>query len=334
MSFSIHPAQRYEPPNFSTKQDADADMMDLDRADDQANDDNSFAANRSTTIPGDLITDDPQFMRGHGTYMLDQTTQIKASLIGTVTRVNKLLSIAPFKSRFLPEIGDLVVGVIKEVGLKRWKVEIGARQDAILQLASINLPGGIQRRKTGTDELAMRSFFEEGDLLLAEVQNYFGDGSVSLHTRSLKYGKLRNGQFVRIAPQHVQRSKTSAIQLGQHVDLVLGSNGFCHVSLHSEYSLTGRIQTAAQSGYNTHNNTTQEASERIYSNINADMSVRAREDITRVRNILQALDMEAVKMDVALVKRVYEASQVITDVWGILAPDMRKRLAAEAVFQE
>ena len=35
----------------------------------------------------------------------------------------------------------------------------------------------------------MRTFFEEGDLLVAEVQAFFGDGSMSLHTRSLKYGK-------------------------------------------------------------------------------------------------------------------------------------------------
>lgn len=37
----------------------------------------------------------------------------------------------------------------------------------------------------------MRSFFEEGDLLVAEVQAFFADGAMSLHTRSLKYGKVR-----------------------------------------------------------------------------------------------------------------------------------------------
>ena len=36
----------------------------------------------------------------------------------------------------------------------------------------------------------MRTFFEEGDLLVAEVQAFFADGSMSLHTRSLKYGKV------------------------------------------------------------------------------------------------------------------------------------------------
>jgi exosome complex component RRP4 len=40
------------------------------------------------------------------------------------------------------------------------------------------------------DELQMRNFFEEGDLLVAEVQSFFADGAMSLHTRSLRYGKV------------------------------------------------------------------------------------------------------------------------------------------------
>lgn len=36
----------------------------------------------------------------------------------------------------------------------------------------------------------MRNFFEEGDLLVAEVQSLFADGAPSLHTRSLKFGKV------------------------------------------------------------------------------------------------------------------------------------------------
>lgn len=50
---------------------------------------------------------------------------------------------------------------------------------------------GHQRRKLESDELQMRNFFEEGDLLVAEVQAFFSDGAMSLHTRSLKYGKVR-----------------------------------------------------------------------------------------------------------------------------------------------
>lgn len=41
----------------------------------------------------------------------------------------------------------------------------------------------------------MRFFFEEGDLLVAEVQAFFGDGVMSLHTRSLKYGKVSKSEL-------------------------------------------------------------------------------------------------------------------------------------------
>jgi exosome complex component RRP4 len=41
----------------------------------------------------------------------------------------------------------------------------------------------------------MRTFFEEGDLLVAEVQAFFADGAMSLHTRSLRYGKVNLGRL-------------------------------------------------------------------------------------------------------------------------------------------
>ena len=46
--------------------------------------------------------------------------------------------------RYNPEVGDLVIGRIVEVGPLRWRVEANARQDAVLMLSSVNLPGGVQ----------------------------------------------------------------------------------------------------------------------------------------------------------------------------------------------
>lgn len=40
------------------------------------------------------------------------------------------------------------------------------------------------------DEQSMRSYLSEGDLISAEVHSVFADGSLSLHMRSLKYGKV------------------------------------------------------------------------------------------------------------------------------------------------
>lgn len=71
----------------------------------------------------------------------------------------------PSFSRYLGEVGDVVVGRITEVQQKRWKVDINSRLDSNLLLASVNLPGGEQRRKTLEDELVMREYLKEGDLV-------------------------------------------------------------------------------------------------------------------------------------------------------------------------
>jgi len=101
-------------------------------------------------------------------------------------------------------------------------------------LSSVNLPGGVQRRKLESDELQMRNFFEEGDLVVAEVQAFFSDGVMSLHTRSLRYGKLRNGQLVTVPPILVRRLKSHFVALPCGVDLILSLNGYIWVSKHAK----------------------------------------------------------------------------------------------------
>lgn len=79
--------------------------------------------------------------RGHGTYVDEQET-LRASVAGVLEKVNKLISVKPFKTRYQGEIGDVVVGRITEVQQKRWKVDKNARVDSALLLSSVNLPGG------------------------------------------------------------------------------------------------------------------------------------------------------------------------------------------------
>ena len=118
--------------------------------------------------PGDLIVeDDTDFLKGHGTFSRDGA--LFASVCGVVRRVNRLISVVPLKSRYQGDVGDVVVGRVKDVGSKRWKVDVNSFQHAVLLLSAINLPGGVQRRRTYEDELNMRQFFQEDDLLCVRL---------------------------------------------------------------------------------------------------------------------------------------------------------------------
>ncbi|KAF7325949.1 hypothetical protein MKEN_00445800 [Mycena kentingensis (nom. inval.)] len=262
--------------------DSDDEAMDIDEED--------FAGSSRITLPGETITSSQAYMRGHGTYVDNE--EVIASVAGTIERVNKLITVRAISTKYNPEVGDLVVGRITEVQPRRWKVDANSRQDAVLMLSSVNLPGGVQRRKLESDELQMRNFFEEGDLLVAEVQAFFADGAMSLHTRSLKYGKLRNGQLVAIPPILVRRLKSHFITLPCGVDLILGLNGYIWISKHVKES-----EQEGEEGFDA---------ETIYSNRNDPIDEATRNAISRVANIIQVLAAHFVPLTDALLLEAYE----------------------------
>ncbi|GAA5809953.1 hypothetical protein MFLAVUS_003368 [Mucor flavus] len=261
--------------------------------------------------PGETVTTDQQFMRGHGTYTDGEGTVI-SSVAGAVERVNKLLSVRPLKTRYTAEIGDIVVGRITEVAMRRWKVDTNARQDANLLLSSVSLPGGVQRRKNEADELQMRQFFAEGDVLVAEVQAFYGDGTMGLHTRGFKFCKLRNGSFVCVPPVLVQRCKSQFHSLPCGIDVILGLNGYIWV--HKKF------QTVA--GDDTDPTV-------YYSSTNDDISQEERQDIARISNCISALAKQYMHINDTIIVYTYEASLEYT-VKELLKLDVIESITKEA----
>ncbi|KAL3960849.1 hypothetical protein ACCO45_005966 [Purpureocillium lilacinum] len=285
-------------------------------------DDDDGADADEILTPGSVITSNPQWMRGHGTYVPPNSTDITSSLAGTLTKTNKLLS-----------IGDLVVGRIVEVQARRWRVDVAASQLAILQISAINLPGGILRKRTETDELQIRSFFAEGDLVVAEVQQLHQDGAASLHTRSLKYGKLRNGVFVGVTGTGggggVVRSKrqvwtTEAANGAGKIDVLLGVNGYIWISRHVEGD-----PAAEAAGINRMEET---VSSKVYSSQNDDIDVATMREIARFRSVILALVENGLRVDEDTVTRAYheavEIGRESADDDLYLGGERGKRLAA------
>jgi len=159
--------------------------------------------------------------------------------------VNKLVSVRPLTTRYSGHIGDVVVGRVVEVADKRWRLDINSRQFGALLLSSVNLPGGVQRRRTDADSLQMRSLYAEDDLVSAEVQQiHQTDGGVTLHTRSLKYGKLENGVIVTVPAALIKRAKQHFHALSCGVDVILGLNGYIWLSANPEADAKERASEA------------------------------------------------------------------------------------------
>ncbi|KAI8907259.1 hypothetical protein EDD86DRAFT_209151 [Gorgonomyces haynaldii] len=266
----------------------------------------------SILTPGEMVTEDQQYMRGHGTYLQDTT--LISSVVGVVERVNKLISVKPHKQRYEGEIGDVVVGRITELGSKRWKVDIHARLDGVLLLSSINLPG-IQRRKQESDELEMRSYFTEGDLLVAEVQSMFHDGSANLHTRSGKYRKLRNGCLITVPSVLIKRSKSHFVTLDCGVQVILGVNGYIWIAKHVPMTAEEEAQP-----------------EGMFSSENVPISMEDRECIARVYNIIAGLASHHVLIQESAIAFAYDIASDFT-LQDLLDASTIETIVAQAQFR-
>lgn len=245
-------------------------------------------SNASVTIADTIpVNYEDGFLKGHGTTELNG--EVVATVCGVVERVNKLVYVRTLRARYKPEVGDIIVGRVIEVAPKRWRLDINYSQDAVLMLSSINLPDGIQRRRTAEDELNMRTIFEENDVICAEVRGFQHDG-LHLQARSQKYGKLQRGQLLSIPSYLVKRRKQHWHYLDEYgIDLILGCNGFVWVGEHVETKdemLVDRVDKPdAQTSKTNDHSTSLEGQEQTYT------PLETRQNICRIANAIRVLSM-------------------------------------------
>lgn len=209
-----------------------------------------------------------------------------------------------------------MLGRIVSVEKSQWRVDVAAPLLAKLSMSSINLPGGALRRRTATDELQMRKYFQEGDLLVAEVQSVSGgDGSATLHARSLRYGKLRNGMFLAVAGTGggggVVRSRRQQFTIeaglttgGGDVDVILGVNGYVWLSKH----VSDEMKRKAGGVDLSISNLDEAVSAEAYSSQNDMIEEGTRREISRLCEVIKCLAEAAVRVDEDSVRRGYEVA--------------------------
>jgi len=161
---------------------------------------------------------------------------------------------------------------------------------------------GEKRRRTVEDELNIRSFFVENDLISAEVQQFHQDGSIALHTRSLKYGKLVNGQFVSVPCGLMKRAKQTFQSLGCGVDVILGNNGYIWISPTPSPKELEEQQLLLQ------NYSLNDPTNIVQPNPKATIDITTRENICRVRNSIVVLAKQFIAIHPVTIMDVYEES--------------------------
>jgi len=181
---------------------------------------------RKLVTPGDLVV--------RGEYkVLTPNTLIKrgdsyyALVIGlaTIDNESKTLKLVPLQGPYYPSPEDIVIGIIRSIGITSWEVDIRAPSPAILYATDyLGRPINPAREN-------LSDYLDIGDVVIAKIQIFDRTRDPLLTTKGRGLGKVTRGAVVEISPVKVPRvigkkgSMQSVLEGETGCRLIIGRNG-------------------------------------------------------------------------------------------------------------
>jgi exosome complex component RRP4 len=187
-----------------------------------------FIANRQVVVPGDpiaegsdVVVDSPYIERVGNRYY--------AVVIGLATvqqedgRVR--IGLIPLEGAYIPKQGDVVVGVIEDVGITHWEVDIRSPYRGILTVQEV-----LDRPFNPATE-SLQKYLDVGDYIVAKIVAFDRTRDPLLTVKGKGLGRITEGVVVEIKPSRVPRvigkkaSMISMLTSETGCEFVVGQNG-------------------------------------------------------------------------------------------------------------
>jgi exosome complex component RRP4 len=150
--------------------------------------------NRRLVIPGELLDDAGRLKAGPGTYFMGPN--IFAARLGMAVERNGTVGVIALSGVYSPRTGDLVIGVVMEVGPSNWLTDINAPYPAPMH--SSETPWKIEFGETA-------EYLKPGDAILCKVLFVDENKKVQVTMKEPNLRKLQGGQIVEVSPAKVAR---------------------------------------------------------------------------------------------------------------------------------
>ncbi|MBL7169461.1 MAG: KH domain-containing protein [Candidatus Aenigmarchaeota archaeon] len=179
---------------------------------------------REFVIPGEEIVKSTDFLPGKNCFREGES--IFAKKIGIVHLENRVISLIPLNSTYIPHAYDMVIGEVVDIQNNGWVVDIKAPDTAFLSLSGVR-----EFVKNGED---LSKYYALGDVISAKIHSVNGSSTyLSMQDRVAR--KLKEGVILKVNPAKVPRiigkqgSMINAIKDKTGTRISVGQNGFVWV---------------------------------------------------------------------------------------------------------
>jgi len=183
---------------------------------------------RTIVLPGDVLAVGKDVVPG-SIYVERVGDRLIATIPGLVVvdekNGKKTVSIIPLEGAYIPKPGDIVIGLVKDIGITHWEVDIASPYKGILTVQEVlDKPFN-----PATDSL--KKYLDVGDYIVAKVLAFDRARDPLLTLKGEGLGRVSEGAIVEIKPSRVARvigkkgSMINMIMRETGCDILVGQNG-------------------------------------------------------------------------------------------------------------
>lgn len=177
---------------------------------------------KSIVVPGEIIAKGMDHLPGQGTFR--EEDNIIVSQLGLLNIENRIVKVIAMGGRYIPRIGDHVIGKIVNVGLGNWMIDIGYAYEASLSVKDATS----EYIERGSD---LSKYFDFNDTIMAKIVGVSKTKFIDLTMKGPGLRKLKGGKIINVAPTKVPRiigkqgSMISMIKDATKCNIFVGKNG-------------------------------------------------------------------------------------------------------------
>jgi exosome complex component RRP4 len=151
---------------------------------------------RKVVIPGEKIIESMDYLPGRNCFR--DGNSIYSKRIGVVYYRGRVIDVVPLSGKYIPEVGDMVIGIVEEIQYSGWIVDINSPYKAFLPLSGVR--GFIDPSKTDLSRI-----YGIGDVIYAKVFDVTPLKDVKISMKDLGTRKFENGRIIKVSPVKVPR---------------------------------------------------------------------------------------------------------------------------------
>ncbi|MEM5802214.1 MAG: exosome complex RNA-binding protein Rrp4 [Candidatus Aenigmatarchaeota archaeon] len=180
-------------------------------------------AERPIILPGELI----DFKRGRklGRNVYSEEEKVFSRILGIPKVTENEIDVIPLAGKYMPSVGDRVIGIVAEVEVSGWFVDINSPYLAFMPLAdAVEEFVDILRED-------LSRYYDINDIIFCRISKVTKNKVVQVSMKDALSRKLYGGTIVKVTPSKVARiigkggSMINLIKSRTRCDIQIGQNG-------------------------------------------------------------------------------------------------------------